>query len=53
MQRKIGDMDLMVEIHDARIPLTGRHPMFQRQAQMRPHMLILNKVLTNTVSNTS
>lgn len=48
MQKRIGEMDCVVEVHDARIPLTGRNPLFDRQAKMRPHILILNKVSTNT-----
>ena len=44
MQKRIGQMDCVIEVHDARIPLSGRNPLFDRQAKMRPHILVLNKV---------
>ena len=50
MQNKIGDMDCVVEVHDARIPLTGRNPIFNRHARMRPHILVLSKVRSTVVS---
>ncbi|KAF6016706.1 MTG1 [Bugula neritina] len=44
MQKRIGDMDCIIEVHDARIPFTGRNPIFDRHAKMRPHILVLSKV---------
>ncbi|XP_067929126.1 mitochondrial ribosome-associated GTPase 1-like [Watersipora subatra] len=44
MQQKIGDMDCVIEVHDARIPFSGRNPLFSRHAKMRPHILVLSKI---------
>ena len=35
--------DAVLEIHDARIPFSGRHPDLKSILQLRPHLLILNK----------
>ena len=38
-------IDCIIEIHDARVPFTGRNTKFQKQlAETRPHYLILNKM---------
>ena len=41
---KLHDIDAVLEIHDARIPFSGRHPQLKEILNVRPHMLILNKV---------
>lgn len=44
MQRKMRDVDCVLEVHDARIPLSGRNPTFRNVVGgARPHVLILNK----------
>lgn len=37
-------MDCIIEVHDARIPFTGRNPEFKRLlTSVKPHILVLNK----------
>lgn len=44
MQRKLKDVDCVIEVHDARIPLSGRNTTFQETINgPRPHILVLNK----------
>lgn len=44
MQKKLQNMDCVVEVHDARIPLSGRNPaLWENFARARPHILLLNK----------
>lgn len=35
--------DAVLEVHDARIPFSGRHPELKNILHLRPHLLILNK----------
>ena len=35
--------DAVLEVHDARIPFSGRHPELKSILQLRPHLLVLNK----------
>ena len=35
--------DAVLEVHDARIPFSGRHPDLKNILQLRPHLLVLNK----------
>lgn len=44
MQRKLKDVDCIVEVHDARIPLSGRNPVFENSITLRPHLMVLNKM---------
>ncbi len=45
MQAKLRNVDCVIEVHDARIPLCGRNPNFYRTLYaIKPHILILNKV---------
>ncbi|KAH7728903.1 Protein Y67D2.4 a [Aphelenchoides avenae] len=45
MQGKLRSVDLIVEVHDARIALTGRNPVFdERLYAVRPHILVMNKM---------
>lgn len=44
MQASFKDTDCIVEIHDARIPVSGRNPKFSDMIKLRPHVLLLNKV---------
>eukprot|EP00088_Acartia_fossae_P019649 TRINITY_DN21480_c0_g1_i4.p1 TRINITY_DN21480_c0_g1~~TRINITY_DN21480_c0_g1_i4.p1 ORF type:complete len:331 (+),score=37.08 TRINITY_DN21480_c0_g1_i4:60-1052(+) len=44
MQRKVTDVDCVIEVHDSRIPLSGRNTTFKETVSgARPHMLVLNK----------
>lgn len=44
MQRKLKSVDCVIEVHDARIPFTGRNPMFTNTLTgAKPHILVLNK----------
>jgi len=45
MEGKLRSIDLIVEVHDARVALTGRNPRFKEQLySVRPHVLVLNKM---------
>lgn len=44
MQRKLKSVDCVIEVHDARIPFTGRNPIFTSTLTgAKPHILVLNK----------
>jgi ribosome biogenesis GTPase A len=44
MEARLRSVDLVIEVHDARIALTGRNPDFyQKLYAIRPHILVLNK----------
>ncbi|KAM7408803.1 hypothetical protein PAMA_002497 [Pampus argenteus] len=44
MRAGMKNVDCVIEIHDARIPFSGRNPVFQETLDIRPHLLILNKM---------
>ncbi|XP_034465430.1 mitochondrial ribosome-associated GTPase 1 [Hippoglossus hippoglossus] len=44
MRASLKKVDCIIEIHDARIPFSGRNPLFQETLDVRPHVLILNKM---------
>ncbi|XP_057703931.1 mitochondrial ribosome-associated GTPase 1 [Corythoichthys intestinalis] len=44
MRASLKRVDCVVEIHDARIPFSGRNPMFQETLDVKPHLLVLNKM---------
>ncbi|KAL0868877.1 hypothetical protein ABMA27_007217 [Loxostege sticticalis] len=45
MQRKLKSVDCVIEVHDARIPFTGRNPIFTNTLTgAKPHILVLNKM---------
>uniref|UniRef100_F1L2V8 GTPase 1 n=1 Tax=Ascaris suum TaxID=6253 RepID=F1L2V8_ASCSU len=45
MEGKLRSVDLIVEVHDARVPISGRNPQFYTQLYtVRPHILVLNKM---------
>ncbi|XP_029184729.2 mitochondrial ribosome-associated GTPase 1-like isoform X3 [Acropora millepora] len=50
MQILLQKCDCVVEVHDARIPFTGRNPKLKDTLRNRPHVLVLNKadLLGNT-----
>lgn len=44
MQQKLKTIDCVLEVHDARIPLSGRNPEFKYTVSgLKPHILVLNK----------
>ncbi|KAI8424751.1 hypothetical protein MSG28_006699 [Choristoneura fumiferana] len=44
MQRKLKTVDCVIEVHDSRIPFTGRNPIFTNTLTgAKPHILVLNK----------
>jgi len=44
IQRRMADVDCVLEVHDARIPLSGRNLTFKETVNgARPHILVLNK----------
>lgn len=44
MQAKLRGIDCIVEVHDARIPFSGRNEEFRKMLySIRPHILVLNK----------
>ncbi|XP_071443847.1 mitochondrial GTPase 1 [Hetaerina americana] len=44
MQQILKTVDCVIEVHDARVPITGRNPDFQHKiCGLRPHVLVLNK----------
>ncbi|XP_046402854.1 mitochondrial GTPase 1 [Ischnura elegans] len=44
MQQLLKTVDCVIEVHDARVPITGRNPDFQHKiCGVRPHILVLNK----------
>lgn len=44
MQASLKKVDCLIEVHDARIPLSGRNPVFKETLGVRPHLLVLNKM---------
>ncbi|XP_042312016.1 mitochondrial ribosome-associated GTPase 1 isoform X3 [Sceloporus undulatus] len=44
MKRRLRAVDGLLEVHDARIPLSGRNPLLQEALGIRPHLLVLNKM---------
>ncbi|XP_055358460.1 mitochondrial ribosome-associated GTPase 1 [Betta splendens] len=44
MRASLRNVDCVIEIHDARIPFSGRNPVFQDTLDVKPHVLILNKM---------
>ncbi|XP_070697115.1 mitochondrial ribosome-associated GTPase 1 [Pempheris klunzingeri] len=44
MRANLKNVDCIIEIHDARIPFSGRNPVFQETLDIKPHVLILNKM---------
>ncbi|XP_036054211.1 mitochondrial ribosome-associated GTPase 1 isoform X2 [Onychomys torridus] len=44
MQSSLKLVDCVIEVHDARIPLSGRNPLFQELLGLKPHLLVLNKM---------
>lgn len=44
LQAKLAVVDCVIEVHDARIPFTGRNPkLYTMLSAIKPHILVLNK----------
>lgn len=43
IQSSLRNIDAVIEIHDARIPFSGRNSQLREVIHIRPHILILNK----------
>jgi ribosome biogenesis GTPase A len=44
MQKRLKSVDCIIEMHDARIPFSGRNPdVFQSISGLKPHVLVYNK----------
>ncbi|CAG9128115.1 unnamed protein product [Plutella xylostella] len=44
IDRTLKSVDCVIEVHDARIPFTGRNPVFSSSVtSAKPHILVLNK----------
>ncbi|XP_034950051.1 mitochondrial GTPase 1 isoform X2 [Chelonus insularis] len=44
MQQKLKSVDCIVEVHDARIPISGRYERFRHSVSgLKPHIFVLNK----------
>ncbi|XP_067649449.1 mitochondrial ribosome-associated GTPase 1-like [Haliotis asinina] len=44
IQATLKDIDCVIEVHDSRIPFSGRNPRFRDILRLRPHVLLLNKL---------
>nr|XP_026694138.1 mitochondrial ribosome-associated GTPase 1 [Ciona intestinalis] len=44
MRRVLKNVDCIIEIHDARIPISGRNPGLQQALSSKPYLLLLNKI---------
>lgn len=44
MKKSLRNVDCLLEVHDARIPFSGRNPQLQEALDIRPHLLVLNKM---------
>ncbi|XP_047459934.1 mitochondrial ribosome-associated GTPase 1 [Mugil cephalus] len=51
MRASLKGVDCIIEIHDARIPFSGRNPVFQDTLNVKPHLLVLNKMDLADLSN--
>lgn len=43
MQRKLTQVDAILEVHDARLPFSGRNPMFKDVVAIKPTITVFNK----------
>lgn len=45
MERNLKNVDCLIEVHDARVPVSGRYADFKKTlCGLKPHILVLNKV---------
>ncbi|XP_054655527.1 mitochondrial ribosome-associated GTPase 1 isoform X2 [Dunckerocampus dactyliophorus] len=51
MRASLKNVDCIIEIHDARLPFSGRNHMFQETLDVKPHLLVLNKMDLADLSN--
>ena len=43
MREKFQNVDCVIEMHDARIPYSGRNPMLHQVFSAKPYVVLLNK----------
>ncbi|XP_073974220.1 mitochondrial GTPase 1 [Rhodnius prolixus] len=43
IEQKLKNVDCLVEVHDARIPISGRNIKFNYFSKVKPHILVYNK----------
>uniref|UniRef100_H2YQN4 Mitochondrial GTPase 1 n=1 Tax=Ciona savignyi TaxID=51511 RepID=H2YQN4_CIOSA len=43
MRKILRNVDCIIEVHDARIPISGRNPTLHQALSSKPHLLVLNK----------
>lgn len=43
IQSALHDIDAVIEVHDARIPFSGRNSQLREVVHIRPHLMLLNK----------
>lgn len=45
MERNLKNVDCLIEVHDARVPISGRYADFKKTlCGLKPHILVLNKI---------
>ena len=44
MRKNLRKVDCVIEVHDARIPISGRNPVLKQALSAKPRVVVLNKV---------
>ena len=44
MKASLSRVDCVIEVHDARIPFSGRNPYLMESLATKPRVIVLNKV---------
>ena len=44
IRQTLRKVDCVIEVHDARIPLSGRNPLLKQALSAKPRVIVLNKV---------
>ncbi|KAK9500892.1 hypothetical protein O3M35_002063 [Rhynocoris fuscipes] len=53
IEQKLKNVDCLIEVHDARIPFSGRNIKFKYLYEAKPHILVFNKKDLIDMSNTN
>ena len=51
MKSTLKKVDCIIELHDARIPFSGRNPILKSSMSTKPRVVVLNKVDLVNVSH--
>ena len=51
MRSAMKKVDCLIEVHDARIPFSGRNPVLTSSLSTKPRVIVLNKADLVTVRN--